>query len=207
MTDREGQYTYDPRSRRFRGPDGRYVAAAEITRIRDQIIVAKQARTATMVNSLYSGALSPSAFVLAMRTEIKRTVIMEYMLGRGGVNALTQSDYGRIGAILKPQYQYLNTFVTQIMDGSVTKDQATRRAAMYIDSTRSAHGRGTSAAWDVSLPAYPGFHPNCLCELDYQDRGDAVHVYWRTASANSCPDCEGYESEWNPLVIERNMNE
>ena len=203
MTDRESNYTYDPKSRRFRGPDGRYIAASEIIGIRDEIIVAKKQRTATLVNSLYAGTLTPAAFVLAMRTEIQRTVLMEYMLGRGGANALTQDDYGRIGGILKPQYQYLNTFTTQIMNGDVTKDQATRRAGMYIDASRNAHSRGVSGAWDIDLPAYPGIHPYCACVLDFHDRGDRVHVYWTTQSANACHECEGYESEWNPLVIER----
>lgn len=203
MTDRESNYTYDPKSRRFRGPDGRYIAASDIIGMRDRIIAAKQARTVTLVNNLYSGAMSPSAFVTAMRMEIKRTTMMEYMLGRGGVNAMTNADYTRIGNILKPQYRYLNTFVTQVMDGEVTQARALQRAGMYIDATRAANSRGNSAAWDVNLPAYPGLHPGCACELDFQNREDAVHVYWRTRSANSCPDCEGYESDWNPLVIER----
>ena len=203
MTDRESNYTYDPKSRRFRGPDGRYVSSAQVVGLRDQIISAKTARTASLVNSLYAGTLTPSGFVMAMRDEIKRTVMMEYMLGRGGINAMTQADYGRVGAILKPQYQYLNNFTTQIMEGKVTKTRAEQRAAMYIDSTRHAHSRGQSAAWDIALPAYPGLHPGCACSIDAKEQEGAVHVYWRTASKNPCPDCEGYESEWNPLVIER----
>lgn len=202
MTDREGNYTYDPKSRRFRAPDGRYVSAAEVVGLRDHIIAAKSARTVSLVNSLYAGTISPSAFVLSMRDEIKRTVLMEYMLGRGGLNAMTSADYGRIGSILKPQYQYLNTFVTQVMEGNVTKDQAIRRAGMYIDSTRVAHERAKGVAWDVNLPAYPGIHPNCACDWDIQRKGDAIHAYWKTRGGKSCVECENNESTWNPLVFE-----
>lgn len=203
MTDRESNYTYDPKSRRFRAPDGRYVSSAQVVGLREHIITAKTARTASLVNSLYAGTLSPSSFVLAMRDEIKRTVMMEYMLGRGGLNAMTQADYGRIGAILKPQYKYLNNFTTQIMDGKVTKDRAVQRAAMYIDSTRNAHERAKGSAWDVNLPEYPGIHPGCACDWDIKAVGDVVHAYWKTRSARPCPECEANESTWNPLVIER----
>lgn len=202
MSDRDGDYTYDPKSRRFRGPDGRYVSAATVRGLREQIVSAKSARTATLVNQLYDGAISPGRFVLSMREELKRTMLMQYMLGRGGVNSMTQADYGRVGSMLKPQYARLNRFTEEIMAGGISRDSAIYRAGLYMDATRFAHERGKSAAWDVALPAYPGLHPNCACDWDIRKVGDDVHAYWKTRSKNPCPDCEANESEYNPYVIQ-----
>jgi len=79
----ESKYTYDVKSHRFRAPNGRYVSASEVTGIRDLIIAKKVERTAELVNALYDGVIGPNAFVTAMRLEIKRTTMMQYMLGRG----------------------------------------------------------------------------------------------------------------------------
>lgn len=202
MTDRqESGYTYDPKSKRFRGPDGRYVAASEVLSLRDQIIAGRTARTASLVNALYDGNISPSSFVLQMRNEIKSATLMEYMLGRGGINMLTQSDYGRMGSMLKVQYRYLNTFTRQIVDGEVTRDRAITRAALYIDTTRAAYERSRATAYNVDLPDYPGLHPNCACYWELVQDGDDVKAYWNTASANPCPDCEDRESRWNPFIV------
>lgn len=202
MTDTaQSNYTYDPVSKRFRGPDGRYISAAEVLRLRDSIIAAKVGRTSALVDSLYAGTLSPAGFVMSMRTEIKHTVLMEYMLGKGGVNAMTQADYTRVGTMTKVQYGYLNPFVRQIVDGEVTQDRARQRAAMYIDTSRAAYGRGQAEAWNVDLPDYPGLHPNCACYWELVQDGNDVRAYWNTASARACPECEDRESRWNPLVI------
>lgn len=208
MTDTtQSNYTYDPVSKRFRAPDGRYIAASEVLRLRDTIISAKVGRTAFLVDSLYAGTLSPAGFVLTMRDEIKRTVLMEYMLGRGGVNAMTQADYTRVGAMTKVQYRHLNTFARQIINGDVSESRARQRAAMYIDTSRAAYGRGQAEAWNVDLPDYPGLHPNCACYWELVQDGNDVRAYWNTASANPCPDCEDRESRWNPLVITRKNND
>lgn len=179
--ERQSEYTYDPKSKRFRGPDGRYVAASEVLSLRNQIIAAKTSRTTTLVNSLYDGKISPGTFVLRMRQEIKSATMMEYMLGRGGIHMLTQSDYGRIGSMLKVQYGYLNTFTRQIVDGKVTRDRAITRAGMYIDTTRAAYERSRAVAYNVTLPDYPGLHPNCFVpgtEVDARGVNAAYRHYY-----------------------------
>ena len=204
MSDRnQGNYTYDPKSKRFRAPDGRYISASEVLRLRDTIVSARVGRTAVLVDMLFEGTLSPAGFVNNMRSEIKHTVLMEYMLGRGGVNAMTQADYGRVGSMVKVQYGYLNTFTRQIINGEVTQDTARTRAAMYIDTSRAAYERGRAQAWDVDLPDYPGLHPNCACYWELVQDGDDIKAYWNIASANPCTECEDRESRWSPLVITR----
>lgn len=204
MAENDSQYTYDPKSRRFRAPNGRYVSATEILNIRDTLIAIRVERTTALVNMLYDGVITPNAFVVAMRQEIKNVTIMEYMLGRGGANALTSADYGRIGNLVKSQYRYLNNFTQQIMDGTVSRERAIDRAGLYMDTTRAAHERAKAVAWNVELPEYPGIHPRCSCHVELTEDGpDRVLAYWVTTSAKPCERCEANEAEWNPLVIER----
>lgn len=203
MADKK-QYQWDKKARRFRGPDGRFIGAQKIRYLRDDVIRRRVAVTDALTKALYAGEISPVQFTYSMRTALKNTTMMEYMLGRGGRHVMTQSDYGRVGHMLKVQYGYLDGFTRDIIDGKLTLEQAQARAQLYVDSTRYAHERGKAASYGITVPEYPGLHPNCQCYLTIQEqRNGDVHVYWRIGSANPCAECLAKRDEYNPYVISR----
>jgi hypothetical protein len=53
------------------------------------------------------------------------------ILGKGGKENMTPSDYGKIGASLKAQYKRLYGFTDAMVSGNVSIGQAGYRAAMY----------------------------------------------------------------------------
>lgn len=201
MSERKG-YTYDKKLRRFRGPDGRFVSGNTIRALSNRIVRDNIANTSRLVDLYFKGSISPASFVREMRVLIKNATVMEYALGRGGINALTGHDYSRIGGLLKNQYGYLNQLAAGMVDGSVSEEMARYRASLYMDTTRAAHERGKAEAWDINLPEYPALHPNCACSWSITQKGNRIEAYWRTMGLRTCDACNERAAQYSPFIKE-----
>jgi len=158
---------------------------------------------------LLNGQITVQRWVLDFRTRLKDVYRNEYLLGRGGRQNMTASDWGKLGAMLKKQYQYLNGFARDIQAGKVSEGQMARRAQMYFDSSRQAFERGKSSATGMpDLPAYPGDGQtqclsNCQCTWDIEETNTEWRATWSLGAAEHCPDCVANAARWNPLVYQR----
>lgn len=201
-------YSWDQKARRFRGPDGRFIGMNTIKAIKNRIIDHERGIAFRLVTRAIDGIIGVDRFVRDMRALTKRTTIQNYMLGRGGRHAMTATDRSRLGGLLKAQYRFLNRFAADLNNESVSKAQAKQRAMMYVESSRGAYDRGLAAAWNISLPAYPGQGTACLtrckCSWSISEHGSGktreIRAYWRTNSAEPCETCESRRSEYNPYV-------
>lgn len=204
MTRDGGSYSWDISARRFRDPGGKFVSQTKIKAMKSSIVRRESEVAASLARDFVSGLISPEQFVRAMRTLVKRTTTMEYMLGRGGRYAMTQADYGRIGALLRQDYKRINDFATAIQNG-MDVGPAEHRARLYIDHTRSAYERGQLAAWNITIDDRPPLHPNCQCSLAISHSGVGekreIRVYWRVNSSNPCRVCLDNQSKYSPLRI------
>lgn len=202
------QFEYDPKARRYRNTDsGQFVSMNTIRRMRDGIAATQANTLATIAQRAVVGELTGPAFVQAMRAEVKRTTLTQYMLGRGGRHAMTPADRGRVGALCKAQYAYLNGFAQDLMDGTLTEAQATARARLYAGASTGAFERGHAAAFSVTLPRYPGetsCMARCRCKWTITEYADRVEAIWRLDPASEhCDDCVGAAAEYAPYTIER----
>lgn len=200
----DGGYSWSRDARRFRGPDGRFVSQTTIKATKNHIVNVERGKASALANNLINGSNSADQFVRLMRALVKRTSTMEYMLGRGGQNIMTQADYGRLGSMLKQEYKYINKLAQDIENG-LDPDQAKRRAEMYVDNTRSAYERGQLSAWNITIDEHPPLHPNCLCSLAISQHGSGdtreIRVYWRVNSAHPCSICLDLRAKYSPLRI------
>jgi hypothetical protein len=140
-----------------------------------------------------------------LRNIIKETYIDMYAMGAGGRNGMSQRDWGRIGAMVKEQYKYLDNLIDQAAKGQISAAQANARLKMYINSANEALWKGYTNQMP-SLPAYPGDGStvclvNCQCQWDIQQVEGGFNCYWRLGAAEHCPDCMARASDWNPLFI------
>lgn len=122
---------------------GKIVPRFQVRRWADQSIDAVPVDD--LASQLASG-LNVGAWQQSMRENIKREVLRQYLAGRGGIEKMTQSDYGRCGAIIVDQYKYLDGFAREIKEGNLTEKQIAKRAAMYINSAREAFERAMDQA-------------------------------------------------------------
>lgn len=142
-----------------------------------------------------------------MREALRDTYSAAYMAGRGGRNAMTPSDWGKLGAMLKEQYKFLNDFAAEVAAGQLSEQQIAARAALYFNSATQATERGRSAARGLTLPAYPGdgsteCRSNCKCRLDIEETSTEWRVYWRLGAAEKhCTTCPERAATWAPLVV------
>lgn len=144
-----------------------------------------------------------------MRDELKGEYIRQYILGKGGLEQMTQADWGSIGGMLGDQYRYLDGFAQQIADGTLTEAQIAARSEMYFASSTEAYERAHARAMGApELPAYPGdgtseCMTNCRCAWDLNEVEPGVwECTWQIdAAAESCGTCIERSRDWAPLVI------
>jgi len=168
-----------------------------------------------LVQRLLERSISLPDWQREMARAIKDLHITSAVIAKGGDwGAMTQADWGRVGAEIKKEYRYLDKFAKAIAE----------KVAAGEDLTTALHARaklyGEGAAMDTfsrillaeagvplgALPAWPGDFEcdgRCGCiwgEPELTDEGWAV--YWLVDPAKEhCAGCEQAEADWSPYII------
>lgn len=193
-------------ARRYRNPlTGRFIGQTEMLALRDTYTAAQQTNAAGLAQRLIQGDISLGDWQRLMRADVKDSFISQYVLGHGGRGSMTQADWGRLGAMIKEQYRYLDGFAAAIGDGQLTEAQIAARAQMYHGSSTQAFERGSVLSMGApDLPAYPGDGStqclsNCRCHWDVRKTVEGWDAYWILDSgAENCPDCLERAATWTP---------
>ena len=203
-------WVFDDRAGRYRNAEtGRFMSRAAAVAMRDLYIERTKSLSDELATRLSTGQITINQWELEMRKLIKTTYVNEYRLAKGGTEAMTQADWGRIGGLLRNQYGYLSGFAQDIRAGKTSGGAVKIRARMYIDSATQAHERAKAAGAGFTLPAYPGdgstrCRANCKCHWEIVERLDRYDCYWRLeAQAEHCIDCDARSREWNPYVVRK----
>lgn len=191
---------------------GRFISQQAMMGLRDTFATAMggEARKATQA---LIDAGTPDGLVKwmqDMREIVKTATIDEYILGRGGRWQMTPSDWGRTGQMIREQYQYIQRFAGDILDGKLTPAQMLARAQMYGQCGTEAYEKGNAQAMGgLNLPAYPGDGSSeclvyCRCHWDIQDKTSHWEATWVLGPVEKhCPTCYGRSHDWAPLMIGR----
>lgn len=185
---------------------GRGITRKSIESARDEFLNRLSGEIDALNAKLVTGQVTIQDWVTQMRANIRQAYISEYVFARGGINMMSQEDWGRIGGILREQYSYLDNFAREIADGKLTPAQIQMRARMYIQSATEAFERGKAAARGLSLPAYPGDGKtqcgvNCKCNWSIREDEFRYYCYWQLNPAEHCSDCIINSQRWNPLIL------
>jgi hypothetical protein len=200
------RWSYDRNAHRYRdGNTGRFLTNQTIIDLRDGLLDSRVSATKSLSEALADGRIDLPGWQSGMRAVSKDTAVAEYLFGRGGINAMTQADYGRVGALVKEQYQFLQGFAQDISDGKLSEKQIEARAAMYAHAGVTAHSVGQEAAYGgrLNLPAHPGSAEcltRCRCHWSIQEGPEAWVCTWVRTSGESCATCISRASTWNPFV-------
>jgi hypothetical protein len=178
--------------------------------LRDVFVERQKAQTSALASRLVNDEITRAEWVKGMRDVIKQTYIDQYVMAKGGRGNLTQADYGRIGAMVKEQYKFLQGFERDIKNGKMTGGQIAVRSSLYVDSSTQAFERSRAESLGVpKLPQYPGdgatvCRTNCKCHWEIQERAGGWDCFWRLGPVKTehCPDCVVNAGAWNPLQLE-----
>lgn len=210
-------YEWDPKARRYRDSrTRRFVGKATVMAARETYREGRSQRFARFIDDTL-GDIDPSDLG-AWRTGVARlrglgwrrmenTLIAEYLLGRGGKNALTDADRAVLKALLADQRAYWNRWMGELRDEAASLSRIRARADLYTNASRSFFEQGRARAWGLRLPAYPGdgstrCHTNCTCTWDITERQGRIEAVWRMGSGEHCPDCQRNAVEYAPLIFE-----
>ena len=198
-------WVWDERVQRYRDPaTGRFVSLKDAEILREIFMDKQKAKLAGYVTDYANDAITLQTYRDNVARTIKDTYIDMYAMGAGGRNNLTQADWGRIGAMVKEQYQYLDNLFLQIERGEITHAQALARLNMYINSANEALWKAHTRGLSFTLPAYPGDGStqcltNCKCSWKIEKVPGGYDCYWIVnLLAENCPDCIRRGVEWNP---------
>lgn len=202
------RWSWDPVSRRYRdGNSGRFLSHEKIARIRNDYAATHRQWADDLASNLASRDLTVARWELEMRGRLKSVYLSQYMLGRGGKNAMTQADYGRVGRMLVDQYGYLRTFATDLTTGTLSVAQIGARMQLYFESAVQAFERGKAVAYDADLilPAYPGdgrtdCRARCKCRWRITETKTEFRCYWTLGKAEHCAGCLDRRARYSPFI-------
>jgi len=174
-------YTWDPRVKRYRDrAGGRFVSEKAIIALTEGRIERAKDELKELGSRLASGRINLDTFQVEMANQLKTLHLQQYILGRGGLKNMSDSDYLTVARRLKDEYSYLRKFAKDLRSGSQSEAQLKHRIELY-----AAHSK-------VSY-----------LEAQQAVEKDAGSRFMRRLLGNCnphCQDCLRYASQgWQPL--------
>ncbi|MCL4296161.1 MAG: hypothetical protein KJ077_10555 [Anaerolineae bacterium] len=212
-------WEWDPRLHQYRHlATGQIIGAKRMLELRDLYTDRQSLRAEQLTAQLVRGDISLQDWLLRQRQLIKDTYLSQYAMAKGGRSQMTPQDYGRIGAALKKQYEYLQAFGQDIQSGKYRSAnpenlivRIANRIKLYIESATQAFEKGKIAVFGGNLYDYlsrvPGdgqtrCRTRCRCHLRIVEQEDGWLVYWvLDPAAEHCDDCVKLSEQWNPLRV------
>lgn len=130
------QYTFDPRSNRYRDALGRFVSVRVVYTLRDVNEAANVETMQRLTLALAEGRISAPGWYMAMQHQLRRLHVQNAALGAGGFDRLTRQDFARIDAALREEMDRLLRFGTQVQAGLQSDAQILNRINMYAGTAR-----------------------------------------------------------------------
>lgn len=134
-------YAWNEKSGRYINvATGRYVSASVIRDELDRILLDARAETYEVTRQLIDDEINLIEWQLQMEKRIKTIHVVSAALALGGWAAMTAASWGKVGALIKAQYRYLDRFAREIESGKQKLDGSARvRAGMYAEAGRATH--------------------------------------------------------------------
>lgn len=179
LAERTG-FVWERNTARYRDKStGRFVSENTLTQLQSDFTDFARGNLDKLTDRLIGNQVDVATWQRGFAQELKDTYVTNYQIARGGKNAMTQADYGRIGGRLRFEYGHLDNFAKEIADGKLTPEQIKARVNQYVAGTRTAYYDGKTAAGSAAG----------LTE-ERRILNPAEH----------CEDCIGYASKgWQPI--------
>lgn len=131
------RFAWSAAAQQYRRSNGRFVSRAEVRAVIDSALARESATTRMLALALRNGNVSLEAWRLSMRDMIKNVHLYDAAAAKGGWAQLKQSDYGRVGQIVRSEYAYLESLARGISSGTIALDGSfVQRANMYAQAGR-----------------------------------------------------------------------
>lgn len=214
---RQGDWVYDDLKKIYRNSKTKKrLAAEDLLEIRNDFIDAQrltfsESRAAfderSIVSALVSGLKTVQEWLYEMRQKVRDIFNAQYMLGRGGRNAMFQSDLDSQTDAIASQFDFLQAFAEQVRQGELSAKQIAARAELYMEASTSVFEEGKASSHGITLPEYPGdgnqiCGVRCRCTWILVPSKDRVNAFWTlNPLAKHCESCRENAAKWAPYVV------
>ena len=131
------EYRWNVKSHRYIDARGRFVSSSTIRDQLDKVLDKLSADADSLTNAYRAGNLSLGDYQVQMMQKIKTANLAGAAMERGGWFQMTQSDFGRVGQIVRREYGFWNNRVDEIVSGKQKLDGTLNvRAKMYMQQGR-----------------------------------------------------------------------
>lgn len=175
-----GPFRWNDVAARYIDARGRFVSRLDVRHSLDGALDTAQRRMIATAEDFRAGRITLEAWRAQMAVDLKEIHLYSAAIAKGGWDQMTPADFGRVGRILRDQYEYLNNFTMEIVAEIQALDgRFLSRVKLYAQS-----GRVTYHATDRSV------------------QGDAGMTEMRNVlhPAEHCGDCLDMTAlDWIPL--------
>ena len=148
-------YQYDRNSQRYRSTrSGQWISQSKMDALTGKWVEQQREKVQEIGDRLIDGTINVAEWEKETAKALKQAHLGEYVLGKGGLRRMTQADYGRVGARLRGEYDYLRGFTEAINNNEVgSVEQFKARLDLYVNKTRTTYelGRGEAHLADGFL--------------------------------------------------------
>lgn len=131
---------WDKKVKRYRDARGRFAKPKWVLREVDKGIDTIQREMDTLTRRLINREITLADWQAGTRDILKASHTLYASVGRGGYKQMTQSDWGRVGALTRRQYEKLNGFANDIERGKLrTFKQISNRSGQYLKAVRVSY--------------------------------------------------------------------
>ena len=208
-TVKKGDWVWNQLTKRYRNSKTKKtVSANTVLQLRDDLIDLKRDTFSDLTDDLINSRITVQEWVHDMRKRIRDVNNAQYMLARGGRNAMFQTDLDALSEIIKDQFGYLQQFGEEIRAGNLSAKQITARSELYMETSTRAHEQAKAASFDIELPEYPAdgsqiCKARCRCRWEIVEKKDTIEAFWLlNVAAKHCDSCLSNAARWAPYTIE-----
>ena len=208
-TVKKGDWVWNQLTKRYRNSKTKKtVTSNTVLRLRDDFVDEMRLPISNLTDDLINSRITVQEWVLEMRKKVRNAHSAEYMLARGGRNAMFQTDLDALAEIIKEQFDFLQKFGQEVRAGNLSASKITSRAEMYMEAATRSHEQAKAASYDIELPEYPAdgnqiCKARCRCRWEINVLEDKVEAYWlMNVAAKHCDTCISNAGKWAPYTIE-----
>ena len=208
-TVKKGDWAWNQLTKRYRNSKTKKTISSNTAlRLRDDF-VDEMRDFSKLTDDLVNSRITVQEWVFEMRKRVRDVNSAQYMLARGGRNAMFQTDLDALSEIIKEQYDFLQQFGEEVRAGNLSASQITARSELYMESSTRAHEQAKAASFDIELPEYPAdgnqiCKARCRCRWEIDEKKDYIEAYWLlNVAAKHCDTCLSNAAKWAPYTIQK----
>ena len=207
-TVKKGDWVWNQLTKRYRNSKTKKtITSNTVLQLRDDFVDLKR-DFSKLTDDIVNSRITVQEWVFEMRKRVRDVHSAQYMLARGGRNAMFQTDLDALADIIKDQFGYLQQFGEEVRAGKLSANQITARSELYMEASTRAHEQAKAASFDIVLPEYPGdgnqdCNVRCRCRWEIDEKKETVEAFWLlNVAAQHCDSCLSNAAKWAPYTIQ-----